>query len=75
MDFGSLKERLIEAAAAAALLGGGSQIVTNSIDLAKHDTRIERLEGVDERLDKMATDLATTRETVIRLETKMEKTP
>lgn len=74
MGFEHLKERLIEAAAAAALLGGGAQVIGNTVDIAKQDTRVERLEGVDARLEKIQQDLATTRETVVRLETYMENT-
>lgn len=74
MDWAALKERLIEAVAAAALLGGGAQLVSNTVDNATQDTRIERLEKLDERLDDIATDVSETRETVVRLETKMENT-
>lgn len=75
MDLGHIKERLIEAAAAAALLGGGAQVIGNTVDIAKQDTRVERLEGVDARLEKIQEDLATTRETVVRLEVKLEQAP
>jgi ribosomal protein L13E len=73
MDWTALKDRLIEAAAAAALLGGGAQLVGNSVDIARQDTRLERVERLDERLEDIQRDVAETRETVVRLETKMEK--
>lgn len=72
MDLGVLKERLIEAVAAAALLGGGAQLINTTVENAKQDTRIERLETVDDRLEAIQDDLSTTRETVVRLETKLE---
>jgi proteasome assembly chaperone (PAC2) family protein len=75
VDLSAIKDRLIEAAAAAALLGGGAQIITNTVDNAKQDTRIERVEKVDERLEQMQDDLTVTREAVVRLEAKMENTP
>jgi hypothetical protein len=74
MDFSALKERLIEGIAAAALLGGGAQLITNTVDNATQDARIERIEKLDSRIEEMADDVAETRETVIRLETKMETT-
>lgn len=67
----NLKDRLIEAAAAAALLGGGAQLVSNTVDLAKHDARVANLEKLDERLDKIQSDVSMTREAVVRLETKI----
>ena len=73
MDLIALKERLIEAVAAAALLGGGAQLIGNTVQIAKQDTRVERLEELDEKLEVMADDVAETREAVIRLETKLEK--
>ena len=73
MDLTALKERLIEAVAAAALLGGGAQLIGNTVQIAKQDTRVERLEELDEKLEVMADDVAETREAVIRLETKLEK--
>jgi hypothetical protein len=75
VDLSAIKDRLIEAAAAAALLGGGAQIITNTVDNAKQDTRLERVEKVDERLEQMQDDLTVTREAVVRLEAKMENTP
>jgi hypothetical protein len=75
VDLSAIKDRLIEAVAAAALLGGGAQIITNTVDNAKQDTRIERVEKVDERLEQMQDDLTVTREAVVRLEAKMENTP
>lgn len=75
MDWSVLKDRLIEAAAAAALLGGGAQLVSNTVGIAQQETRVERLEKLDERLDKIADDVTKTRETVVRLETKLEETP
>lgn len=73
MDWTALKDRLIEAAAAAALLGGGAQLIGNSVDIARQDTRLERVERLDERLEDIQQDVAETRETVVRLETKLEK--
>lgn len=72
MDWSALKDRLIEAAAAAALLGGGAQLIGNTVELGKQETRVERLERMDERLDEIADDVAETRETVVRLEAKLE---
>lgn len=73
MDWSALKDRLIEAVAAAALLGGGAQLVSNTVDIGKQETRIERIEELDNKIEKMADDVAETRETVVRLETKLEK--
>ena len=72
MDWGDLKFRLIEATAAAALLGGGAQVVNNSVEQARIETRVERLEKLDERLVDIQRDVSTTRETVARLEAKLE---
>lgn len=74
MDWSVLKERLIEAVAAASLLGGGGMVITNAVNDAKQDTRIEQIEELGPKLDKIADDVAETRETVARLETKMENT-
>jgi len=73
MDWGALKDRLFEAAAAAALLGSGAQVVGNTVDIAKQDTRLARVEKLDERLENIQQNVAETRETVVRLETKLEK--
>lgn len=72
MDITSIKERIIEAVATAALLGGGGLIVTGAISDGQQDTRIERLERLDEKLDEMSRDLHATKEGVIRLEAKLE---
>jgi uncharacterized protein (DUF342 family) len=73
MTWDNLRDHVLQTVAAAAFLGGGSLVVGNSIDVAKHDTRLERLERVDERLDSIQRDVAQTRETVARLEAKAEK--
>lgn len=73
MDWALLKDRLVEAAAAAALLGGGATVVGHSVDIARQDARLERVEKLDERLEDIQKDVAATRETVARLETKLEK--
>lgn len=72
MSWQALKDHLIQSAAAAALLGGGSLVVTNTIDVGKQESRIARLEKIDDRLEDLQKNVADTRETVIRLETRME---
>lgn len=74
MPFAALRDRLIEAAAAAALLGGGAQLVSNTVDIATQDTRIARVESMDAKLDDIQREISETRESVVRLETKLEKT-
>lgn len=73
MDFGVLKDRLFEAAATAIILGGGAQVVSTSIDVAKHDERLERVEKIDDRMEIIQQEVSETREAVARLETKLEK--
>lgn len=63
----------MEAAAAAALLGGGAQVVSTTVDVAKHDTRLERVEKIDARMEDIQKEVSETREAVVRLETKLEK--
>lgn len=73
MEWGPLKDRIIEAAAAAALLGGGAQVISTTIDVAKHDERLERVEKIDDRMEIIQQEVSETREAVARLETKLEK--
>lgn len=68
MTWENLRDHVLQSVAAAALLGGGSLLINNSVGLARQDTRLERLERVDERLDSIQKDVAETRETVARLE-------
>lgn len=68
-----LKDHLVNAVATAAVLGGGAAIIQNKVDLAKHDERITRIEKLDESMDKLADELAETRETLARVEARQEK--
>lgn len=51
MDFGALKDRLIEAAAAAALLGGGAQMMSLTAEQARQSARIENVERIDDHIE------------------------
>lgn len=73
MDFGALKDRLIEAAAAAALLGGGAQMMSLTAEQARQSARIENVERIDDHIEGIRKDVSETREAVVRLETKLEK--
>lgn len=68
-----VKDHLFNAVATAAVLGGGAAVIQNKVDLAKHDERIARIEKLDESMDKLADELAETRETLARVETRQEK--
>jgi hypothetical protein len=69
-----VKDHLFNAVATAAVLGGGATIIQNRVTLAQHDTRIERIEKLDESMEKLADELAVTRETLARVEARQEKT-
>jgi chaperonin cofactor prefoldin len=73
MTWDSIRDHLIQSIAAATLLGGGAMLVNGSVDNAKQDTRIERLERLDDRLETIQKDVSETRETVARLEAKIEE--
>lgn len=73
MEWGPLKDRIIEATAAAVLLGGGAQVISTTVDVAKHDERLERVEKIDDRIEIIQQEVSETREAVARLETKLEK--
>lgn len=68
-----VKDHLFNAVATAAVLGGGAAVIQNKVDLAKHDERIARIEKLDESMDKLADELAETRETLARVEARQEK--
>ncbi len=73
MVWNSLKDRLIEATAAATILGGGATVVSHSVDIARQDARLERVEKLDARLESIEKNVSETRESVARLEAKLEK--
>ena len=68
----SLRDHVMQSVAAAALLGGGSLLVGGAVQNAEQDTRIERLERLDDKIDDISKNVAETRESVVRLEAKME---
>lgn len=53
----TLKTYVIQAIAAAAAVGAGSTLITNKVDNAKQDVRIERLEGLNSNVEGLRTDL------------------
>jgi len=69
-----LKDHLLNAVAAAAVLGGGATLIQGKVDLAKHDARITRLERLDESMDKLTDELASTRETLASVKARQEAT-
>lgn len=64
----ALKDHLMTALATAALLGGGGMLVTHEVDLGRHDERIERIEALDDSIDGLTKELASTREQLVRVE-------
>lgn len=68
-----IKDHLFNAVATAAVLGGGAAVIQNKVDLAKHEERIARIEKLDESMDKLADELAETRETLARVEARQER--
>lgn len=72
MALKDLKDHLLNAVAAAAVLGGGATLIQGKVDLAKHDARITRLERLDESMDKLTSELATTRETLASVKARQE---
>jgi outer membrane murein-binding lipoprotein Lpp len=68
----SLKEAIINAVAASAAIGAGGAIVTGKIDLARHDERIQRIEKLDAKMDRLSERLDRFSVDLARVETKQE---
>lgn len=73
MTWDSIREHVVQSIAAAALLGGGALVFNGTIENAKQDARLERVEKQDARLENIEKNVSETREAVARLEAKMEK--
>lgn len=61
------------AIATAAVLGGGATLIQDRVQLAQHETRLTRIEKLDDTMVKLTDELAETRLTLARVEAKQEK--
>lgn len=73
MTWDSIRDHVVQSIAAAAILGGGALVFNGTVDNAKQDARIERVERMDARLESIEKNVSETRESVARLEAKLEK--
>jgi len=60
-NLSSLKDHLVSAAAGAALLGGGATIITNKVDLAANNQKIESLQVIAEDIRDIKGDVQRTK--------------
>lgn len=72
MSWQSLRDHIFEVLAGAAVLGVGTATVTNTVTSGKHDVRIERLEAVEPKIDKLLESQAEINERLGRIEGKLE---
>lgn len=68
----NLKDHLINAVAAAAVLGGGSTIVLNKLDIARHDERISQVERLGTNIEGLRGELRETSRKLDRLDGRLE---
>jgi hypothetical protein len=73
MIWSALRDHIVQVVAGAAILGGGSVLVTNHIEVARHDERIKTIETIPETLEEIKKAQALTNERLISIETKLEK--
>lgn len=73
MIWSNLRDHIVQVVAGAALLGGGSFVVSNNIELARHDERIKTVESIPETLLEIQKAQALTNERLTAIETKLEK--
>jgi hypothetical protein len=73
MIWSNLRDHIVQVVAGAALLGGGSFVVSNNIEIARHDERIKTIETIPETLAEIQKAQAVTNERLMAIETKLEK--
>lgn len=73
MIWSNLRDHIVQVVAGAALLGGGSFVVSNNIEIARHDERIKTVESIPETLAEIQKAQALTNERLTAIETKLEK--
>lgn len=73
MIWSNLRDHIVQVVAGAALLGGGSFVVSNNIEIARHDERIKTIETIPETLAEIQKSQALTNERLTAIETKLEK--
>lgn len=73
MIWSNLRDHIVQVVAGAALLGGGSFVVSNNIEIARHDERIKTVESIPETLLEIQKAQALTNERLMAIETKLEK--
>jgi hypothetical protein len=73
MIWSDLRDHVVQVVAGAALLGGGGFVVSNNIEVARHDERIKTIEAIPETLLEIQKAQALTNERLMAIETKLEK--
>lgn len=68
----SLKEYIINAVAATVAVGAGGAIITNKVEIARHDERIQRIEKLDDKMDNLSERLDRFSVDIARVQTKQE---
>jgi hypothetical protein len=74
MTWQSLRDHLFQLVAGAAVLGVGTATMTNLVSDARQSEKIERLEEIAPKLDKMLEKQAEANERLGRIEGKLEVT-
>jgi hypothetical protein len=66
MNWTTLRDHIGLALASAAMLGGGATIISNKLNIAVLEERVDRLEDLNANVVKLREELQLTREELIR---------
>jgi hypothetical protein len=66
MNWPNMRDHVVTAMATAGILGGGGTIIANKVAIGQHETRIEALESLSDKMDALTRELRDTREELIR---------
>lgn len=72
MSWQSLRDHIFEVIAGAAVLGMGTATATGMVSNARQDTKIENLERLEPKLDKIIEAQSATNDRLTRIEAKLE---
>lgn len=72
MSWHSLRDHIFEVIAGAALVGMGTATITGVASNARQDTKIENLERLEPKLDKIIEAQSATNDRLTRIEAKLE---